>query len=128
MTDLPVTIAGETFQIRRMSDGQVESLFRIQRSLDAAGDTSAAFYGRQLARMGDLIDGLLVNETDISRLDRLFLSGKASTPELMKLIFAAYRDTEEGDGDVPKVVAKKKPAVAVTAKKAPAKKALHARK
>jgi hypothetical protein len=128
MTDPTVTIAGQTFPIRRMSDGQVESLFRIQRSLASAGDSNATFYGRQLARMGDLIDGLLSNEADVDRLDKLFLAGETSTAELVSLVFAAYKAADEAGGDVPAIVAKKKPATAITAKKAPAKKATRAGK
>lgn len=128
MTDLTMTIAGETFPIKPMTDGQVESMFRIQRSLAAAGGENTAFYARQIGRMGDLIDNILAKEADIDRLDRLYLSGKASTVEVLKMLFVAYQaSTDEDTEAVVAIVAKKKPAVAITAKKAPAKKAVRAR-
>lgn len=128
MTDTTITIADQTFTIKAMEDGQVESLFRIWRSIGAAGEADGTFYARQLGRLGDLIDNLLATQADVDRLDRMFLAGKVSTMELVKLILAAYSQAGTPDGAVPAIVAAKKPAVAVTAKKAvkkaPAKKAV----
>jgi len=118
MTDTTVTIADQTFAIKAMGDGQVESLFRIWRSIGLAGDADTTFYARQLGRLGDLIDGLLTSQADVDRLDRLFLAGKVSTMELVKLVLASYGQDETADTAVPTIVAAKKPAVAVTAKKA----------
>jgi hypothetical protein len=127
MTDTTITIADQTFTIKAMEDGQSESLFRIWRSIGLAGDADATFYARQLGRLGDLIDGLLTSEADVDRLDRLFLAGKVSTLELVKLILAAYNQEAMPAAAAPAKKAAKK-AVAVTArkavKKAPAKKAI----
>lgn len=119
MTDTTVTIADQTFTIKPMEPGQAESLVRIWRSIELAGDADGQFYARQLGRLGDLIDGLLTSQADVDRLDRLFLSGKVATMELVKLILAAYQE-EPADTAVAPIVAKKKPAVAVT-RKAPVK-------
>jgi hypothetical protein len=124
MTDTTVTIADQTFTIKAMEPGQAESLVRIWRSIQLAGDADGTFYARQLGRLGDLIDGLLTSQADVDRLDRLFLAGKVTTMELVKLILAAYQHDDTADTAVAPIVAKKKPAVALTKKavqKAPAK-------
>lgn len=132
MTDLAyVTLAGNVFAVKPMTDGQIESMFRIQRSLTLAGDFDMKFYGRQIGRFGSLLDSLLTSDEDRDKVDDLFLTGQLSTGELLKIILEAYNKREENDAAAELVGATKKPAVKALkrapVKKAPAKRAPRAK-
>lgn len=132
MTDLAyVTLAGNVFAVKPMTDGQIESMFRIQRSLSLAGDFDMAFYGRQVGRFGSLLDSLFTSDADRDKVDDLFLTGQLSTGELLRVILAAYNKREEIDAAAEAVGATKKPTVKALkrapAKKAPAKRAPRAK-
>lgn len=123
MTDLAyVTLAGNVFAVKPMTDGQIESMFRIRRSLTMAGDFDTAFYGRQIGRFGALLDSLFTSDEDREKVDDLFLTGQTSTSELLQVLLAAYNKREEGDAAAEAVGATKKPTVKAI-KRAPAKKA-----
>lgn len=128
MTDLiPVQIGDGAFQIKAMEQGQIEALFRIQRSIAVAGDRDNSFYGRQLGRLGDLIDSLFVSDEDRDLIDSMFLTGKIETNKLLNAVFAAYNAHATADA-TPAKPAKKVAAKKVAAKKAPAKRAPRAAK
>lgn len=132
MTDLAyVTLAGNVFAVKPMTSGQIEAMFRIQRSLTLAGDFDTAFYGRQIGRFGSLLDSLLTSDEDRDRVDELFLTGQLSTGEMLKLVLAAYNKAADNDAAAEAVSATKKPTVKALkrapAKKAPAKRASRAK-
>lgn len=97
MTDiLTATIAGRVIGVIRPTDGQFETLARIQRTLARGSDDEPnEFWVKQIDRLGTLLENL-ISEGDRDTVDQLFLTGKIDTVGLMRAIFEAVGAAEAG--------------------------------
>lgn len=90
MTDFDNTIilAGRVVSFVFPTQGQIESMVRIARTLErGADDAPVDFWMTQISRIGMLIDALIA-PGDQETVDELYLTGKISSLEVLKEIMA----------------------------------------
>lgn len=99
-------VAGRVIGVLKPTPGQYETLARMARTLSrGSDDDSAQFWGKQIDRMGTLMESLIV-EGDRDAVDDLFLTGKLDHLALLRAIFAALAEPKEDKPTKPVKAAK----------------------
>lgn len=95
-----IIIAGRVLGFTPPTQGQLESMVRIARTLQrGTDDDSKEFWQTQIYRVGTLLESL-INEGDRETLDELYLTGKTNSNELMAAILAALKLDEAADAEL----------------------------
>lgn len=90
-----IVLAGRVIGIIRPTQGQMESLIRIGRSLRrGTDDDTMEFWQTQIDRIGTLLDSL-VAEGDRETVDTLYLTGKIDHTTLLTAILGKVRSEAE---------------------------------
>lgn len=108
MTDVDNTIilAGRVVGFTPPSQGQLEIMVRIGRTIRSSTDDDATeFWQTQINRIGILLESL-INEGDRETVDNLYLTGKIDHNALLGAILAKVKDNAVASED--KAIAKAK--------------------
>lgn len=90
-----IVLAGRVIGIIRPTQGQMESLIRIGRSLRrGTDDDTMEFWQTQIDRIGTLLDSLIA-EGDRETVDTLYLTGKIDHTTLLTAILGKVRSEAE---------------------------------
>lgn len=90
-----IVLAGRVIGIIRPTQGQMESLIRIGRSLRrGTDDDTMEFWHTQIDRIGTLLDSLIA-EGDRETVDTLYLTGKIDHTTLLTAILGKVRSEAE---------------------------------
>lgn len=82
-TDNTIILAGRVIGYIPPTQGQLEAMVRISRTLQAGTDDDPAeFWVKQINRIGTLIESL-IEENDRELVDELYLTGKVSHTDLL---------------------------------------------
>jgi hypothetical protein len=93
-----VDIGGRMITFAKPTDGQLEMLARIQRTLSrGTDDAPGEFWSKQIDRLGTLLDSLM-SEADLEIVETMLLTGKISHVDILKGLFYAI---EQGREDEP---------------------------
>lgn len=85
-TDNTIILAGRVVRFTPPTQGQIESMVRIARTLrEGPEDAPTEFWVTQVSRIGLLIDSLIA-EGDRETVDTLYLTGKISAADALKAI------------------------------------------
>lgn len=89
-----VVLAGKTIRLIRPSQGQLEQLIRIGRSINRGSEQAPdGFYTKQVGRIGDVIDQLIVEE-DRDMVDDLYAAGLIDHTELLTAVLSKVKADE----------------------------------
>lgn len=88
----PVLIGGRMISVCKPTDGQLEALGRIARTIGrGTDDDKAEFWMKQIDRLGTLMDSLIL-ASDVDIVDDLILTGKTRSAEILGAILGAWKD------------------------------------
>jgi hypothetical protein len=83
-----ILIGGRVIGFIPPTEGQVQQMIRISRTLQTGPDDSPTeFWAKQIGRIGDLLDAMIV-EADQPIVDALYTQGKITHTDLIRAIFA----------------------------------------
>lgn len=94
-SDNTIILAGRVVGFIPPTQGQIESMVRIAKTLQRGTDDSPSdFWVTQIHRIGTLIDSLIA-ETDRELVDELYLTGKISSMEALQAIMGKVNANAE---------------------------------
>lgn len=107
-TDNTIILAGRVVGFIPPTQGQMESMVRIVRTISRGGeDSPKEFWETQIARIGLLLESMIV-EADRELVDELYLTGKIDHKTLMGAIMGKVNERAVASED--KAIAKAKTA------------------
>jgi len=94
-SDNTIILAGRVVRFIPPTQGQIESMVRIAKTLKTGSDDAPGeFWITQLHRIGVLIDSM-IDEGDRETVDMLYLTGKISAMEALREIMAKVNASAE---------------------------------
>jgi hypothetical protein len=104
--DNTIILAGRVIGFIPPTQGQMESMIRISRTIArGTDDDTAEFWHKQVDRIGTLLESLIA-EGDRETVDQLYLTGKIDHATLMRTIMAKINSAAQESED--KAIAKAK--------------------
>lgn len=92
-----VNIGGRQITFIKPTDGQMEMLARIQRTLSRGSDDAPAdFWAKQVDRLGTLLDSLMP-EVDQEIVEQMLLQGKISHVDILQGLFEVLAQAKEAE-------------------------------
>lgn len=105
-TDNTIVLAGRVIGFIRPTQGQLEAMIRISRTIArGTDDDTQEFWEKQIDRIGTLLESL-VEEKDRDLVDELYLTGKIDHGALMSAIMGKINSQAVASED--KAIAKAK--------------------
>ena len=98
-TDNTILLAGRVVGFIPPTQGQMESMIRISRTISRGTDDDAKeFWEKQIDRIGMLLESM-VAEADRDLVDELYLTGKISHADLMTAIMTKVNENAVASED-----------------------------
>lgn len=104
-SDNTIDLAGHQVGFIPPTQGQIEAMIRISRSVNRGGDDSREFWLKQIGRIGDLLENMIV-EADREQVEDLYVTGKIDHSTLLSAILTKVNANAEASED--KAIAKAK--------------------
>lgn len=90
-------IGGRQITFTKPTEGQMEMMARIQRTLARGSDDAPAdFWAKQIDRLGTLLDSLM-SEADLDIVEQMLLKGKISHVDILKAVFEVLAQAREAE-------------------------------
>jgi hypothetical protein len=90
-----VELGGRMITFLKPTDGQLELLARVKRTLARGTDDAPAdFWATQIDRLGQLLDNLIV-EADRDIVEKMIIEGKIGSVEILQALFASIHQNEQ---------------------------------
>lgn len=101
-SDNTIILAGRVIGFTPPTQGQIESMARIGKTLQRGTDDAPTdFWVTQLDRIGTLLESM-VDEKDRDLVDQLYLTGKISHTDLLTAIMTRVKENSPDEDSKPK--------------------------